>query len=321
MIKFSVKHPVSIAMLIGVLITLGVISLTRLGLDFFPDINYPSVTVITQYQNVAPEDIEELITKPIEGAVSTVSGVKKVTSISAEGVSAVTVEFEWGTNLDFAAQDVRDKVALIEDYLPEDASKPIVLKFDISQIPIIEYIAYSDRYKLTELKDILRDEFKSFLERIEGVASVDIVGGRDLQYWVTIDLEKIAQYNLSFSQITQFIAMNNFNLPSGKVDYKHKNILLRTIGQYNSIEDLENQVVGYTPKGTPIFLKDIGKVTIEEEERLGYAKLNNKESIALVLYKQSGANTLQVSNRVKKAIKTINAKYPSIKLVESFDQG
>jgi len=321
MIKFSVKHPVSITMLIGVLITLGIISLTRLGFDLFPDINYPSVTVITQYQNVAPEDIEELITKPIEGAVSTVSGVKKVTSISAEGVSAVTVEFEWGTNLDFAAQDVRDKVALIEDYLPEDASKPIVLKFDISQIPIIQYIAYSDRYKLTELKDILRDDFKSFLERIEGVASVDIVGGRDIQYWVTIDLEKIAQYNLSFSQITQFIAMNNFNLPSGKVDYKHKNILLRTIGQYNSIEDLENQVVGYTPKGTPIFLKDIGKVTIEEEERLGYAKLNNKESIALVLYKQSGANTLQVSNRVKKAIKTINAKYPSIKLVESFDQG
>ena len=138
MIRFSVRRPITISMLIGVLVVMGLVSLQKLGLDLLPELSFPSVSVVTTYPGVSPEDIEEMITKPVEEAVATVSGVKKLTSMSMEGLSVVTVEFNWGKNLDFAAQDIRDKLGLIEDYLPEDASKPLVVKFDISMMPIME---------------------------------------------------------------------------------------------------------------------------------------------------------------------------------------
>ncbi len=320
MIKFSVRHPVTILMFIGVLLVLGAVSLSRMGLDLLPQMTYPAVTVVTRYENVAPEDIEQLVTKPIESVVSTVSGVKKVTSQSLEGISLVIVEFEWGTNLDFAAQEVRDKIGLIERYLPQDVQKPIVFKFDASMMPVARYVATSDRYTLTQLKKLLEDDIAPYLERVEGVATVDVLGGRDIEYWVEVDIPKLIEAGLSFSQISQMLQLNNFNFPSGKVDIRQKTLLIRTIGEYGGVKDLENQVVGFRKNGLPVFLKDIAKVYSTESERSGFAKSFKNEAIIISVYKRSGANTVQVVQRVDKAISRLSKWYKDIKLEKGFDQ-
>jgi HAE1 family hydrophobic/amphiphilic exporter-1 len=320
MIKFSVRHPVTILMFIGVLLVLGAVSLSRMGLDLLPQMTYPAVTVVTRYENVAPEDIEQLVTKPIESVVSTVSGVKKVTSQSLEGISLVIVEFEWGTNLDFAAQEVRDKIGLIERYLPQDVQKPIVFKFDASMMPVARYVATSDRYTLTQLKKLLEDDIAPYLERVEGVATVDVLGGRDIEYWVEVDIPKLIEAGVSFSQISQMLQLNNFNFPSGKVDIRQKTLLIRTIGEYGGVKDLENQVVGFRKNGLPVFLKDIAKVYSTESERLGFAKSFKNEAIIISVYKRSGANTVQVVQRVDKAISRLSKWYKDIKLEKGFDQ-
>ena len=320
MIKFSVRHPVTILMFIGVLLVLGAVSLSRMGLDLLPQMTYPAVTVVTRYENVAPEDIEQLVTKPIESVVSTVSGVKKVTSQSLEGISLVVVEFEWGTNLDFAAQEVRDKIGLIERYLPQDVQKPIVFKFDASMMPVARYVATSDRYTLTQLKKLLEDDIAPYLERVEGVATVDVLGGRDIEYWVEVDIPKLIEAGVSFSQISQMLQLNNFNFPSGKVDIRQKTLLIRTIGEYGGVKDLENQVVGFRKNGLPVFLKDIAKVYSTESERLGFAKSFKNEAIIISVYKRSGANTVQVVQRVDKAISRLSKWYKDIKLEKGFDQ-
>ncbi|MEO0238862.1 MAG: efflux RND transporter permease subunit [candidate division WOR-3 bacterium] len=320
MIKFSVRHPVTILMFIGVLLVLGAVSLSRMGLDLLPQMTYPAVTVVTRYENVAPEDIEQLVTKPIESVVSTVSGVKKVTSQSLEGISLVIVEFEWGTNLDFAAQEVRDKIGLIERYLPQDVQKPIVFKFDASMMPVARYVATSDRYTLTQLKKLLEDDIAPYLERVEGVATVDVLGGRDIEYWVEVDIPKLIEAGVSFSQISQMLQLNNFNFPSGKVDIRQKTLLIRTIGEYGGVKDLENQVVGFRKNGLPVFLKDIAKVYSTESERLGFAKSFKNEAIIVSVYKRSGANTVQVVQRVDKAISRLSKWYKDIKLEKGFDQ-
>jgi HAE1 family hydrophobic/amphiphilic exporter-1 len=320
MIKFSVRHPVTILMFIGVLLVLGAVSLSRMGLDLLPQMTYPAVTVVTRYENVAPEDIEQLVTKPIESVVSTVSGVKKVTSQSLEGISLVIVEFEWGTNLDFAAQEVRDKIGLIERYLPQDVQKPIVFKFDASMMPVARYVATSDRYTLTQLKKLLEDDIAPYLERVEGVATVDVLGGRDIEYWVEVDIPKLIEAGVSFSQISQMLQLNNFNFPSGKVDIRQKTLLIRTMGEYGGVKDLENQVVGFRKNGLPVFLKDIAKVYSTESERLGFAKSFKNEAIIISVYKRSGANTVQVVQRVDKAISRLSKWYKDIKLEKGFDQ-
>lgn len=320
MIRFSVKHPVSITMLVGILLAFGIISLNKLGVDFLPEMEFPSVSIITNYSHVSPEEVEELVTKPIEEAVSTVSRIKKVSSFSLEGVSVVNVEFEWGTNLDFAAQDIRDKIGLIEGFLPEDVSQPIVFKFDISQMPIIEYLMTSEKYNDVELRDIAKDNFKSIIERIDGVAQAQIYGGRKKKYWVFLNLPSLVKYGISMEEVVRALRFNNFNLPVGKIEQGSKTLLIRTIGEYETKEDLLNQVVGYTKEGTPVYLKDIANVRLSIEESKGYGEWDGKMAISLMVYKQSGSNTLTVTDEVKKIMKELSQKYPSINIDISFDQ-
>ncbi|MFW6160373.1 MAG: efflux RND transporter permease subunit, partial [Acidobacteriota bacterium] len=165
--EFSVQRKVTTAMLAMILVVLGLISFSRLGLDFFPDIEFPTVSVITSYQGASSEDIENTITRPLEQIINTVTNVKKVNSITSEGVSVIMVEFEWGSNIDFGAQDIRDQMSRFRGYLPEEAEDPLVLKFNISQIPIIFFGITADMPPY-QLKDLIEDEVARRLERIEG---------------------------------------------------------------------------------------------------------------------------------------------------------
>ncbi len=321
MVKFSVRHPVSITMLIGVLVVLGFVSLSKMGLDLMPDVSFPSVTVVTKYEGAAPEEVENMVTKPIEEAVSRINGVKRVYSVSYEGVSVVTVEFEWGKDLDFAAQDVRDRLGYIEKYLPRDADKPLVLKFEMSMMPVLEVAVSSDKRSPEEVKKILDKRVKPFLEKIDGVAQVQLFGGRDREVWVEIDPQKLIYYGLSLDDISRALMMSNINMPAGRLEHGEKEYTIRLIGQFKDIKELDNAIVGFTKYGVPIRLKDIGKAIYTYSERRGFSTLDHQEIVAIEVMKQSGMNTVKVTEKVKKQLNSLQKSLPpDLKFTITTDQ-
>ncbi|NCU32771.1 MAG: efflux RND transporter permease subunit, partial [Candidatus Moranbacteria bacterium] len=185
--KFSVNNPVTTAMMALIIAVFGFISFGRLGLDMLPDIEFPTVSIVTSYIGVASEDIETVITKPIEDAVATVKDVKKVQSVSQEGSSVVTVEFNSGTNVDVAAQDLRDKLGMISGFLPQDAQDPMVLKMDVGAIPVLGFGVTSTSLSNAELKKLLEDFVKDKIERLDGVATLEIQGGQDREILIRLN--------------------------------------------------------------------------------------------------------------------------------------
>ncbi len=321
MVKFSVRHPVSITMLIGVLVVLGFVSLSKMGLDLMPDVTFPSVTVITKYEGAAPEEVENMVTKPIEEAVSRINGVKRVYSVSYEGVSMVTVEFEWGKDLDFAAQDVRDRIGFIEKYLPRDADKPFVVKFDMSMMPVLEVTVASDKRSPEEIKRLMDDRVKPFLEKIDGVAQVQVFGGRDREVWVEIAPAKLVYYGLSLDDVSRALMMANLNMPAGHIERGTKEYTIRIIGQFKDVNDVENSIVGFTKYGVPVHLRDIGRARLTYSEKRGFSTLDNDEVVALEIMKQSGMNTVKVTERVKNQLEVLKKTLPpDLKFVITTDQ-
>jgi len=299
-------------MLISIVLVLGGIAFSRLGLDLLPELDYPVVSVLTQYAGVSSEDIENLITRPIEEAVSIVNRVKSVNSFSQEGVSVVMVEFEWGTNLDFAAQDIRDGIGLIRDFLPEDVTEPLVVKFDISMMPVMFYGVTAEDVNTLQLRQLLKDVVKGRLERQEGIASVTLMGGLVREIQVRIDEAKLEARALSSEQVVHALRFGNLNLPAGHLTKGYKEFLVRSMGEYQDIAEIAHTIVGYTGGGgTPIYLKDIAEVADAHKEVRSYGRTQKRDSVILMISKQSGANTLKVGNRVKRELDEIVQILPS----------
>ncbi len=310
--EFSVNKRVTITMLIAIVMVLGGIAFSRLGLDLLPDIDYPVVSVLTQYAGVSSEDIENLITRPVEEAVSTVNRVKSVNSFSQEGVSVVMVEFEWGTNLDFAAQDIRDGIGLIRDYLPEDAAEPLVVKFDMSMMPVMLYGVTSEDMNTLQLRRLLKDVVKGRIERQEGVASLRLMGGLEREIQVRVDASKLEARALSLDQVVGALRFGNLNLPAGHITKGYTEFLVRSMGEYQHVSEIENTIVGMAPgAGTPIYLKDVAEVADAHQDVRSYGRTQKLDSIILMVSKQSGANTLQVGNKVRKELEEIERILPS----------
>ena len=299
--NFSVNRPITILMIACITVILGVMSFSKLGLDMLPDIEFPVVSVITNYQGVASEDIEEIITKPIEDSVATVKDVKSIKSVSQEGVSMVMVEFNSGTNVDFAAQDLRDKISLIEQYLPADANKPFVLKMDVTAMPILGYGITSDNLDPLELKKLLEDNFKDKIERLDGVASVELRGGREREILVELDKPRLETYGLTQNQIVGVLRGENMNLSGGFIVEGTEEFSLRTVGEYQDLKEIKNTVVT-VKNGTPVYIKDVAEVIDSYKEERSYCRTNGQDSILMLINKQSGANTVQVTNAVKKEL-------------------
>ncbi len=318
---FSVNRKVTTAMLAMILVVLGFIALTKLGLDFFPDIEFPTVSVITTYRGASPEDIENTITKPLEQVINSVGGVKKVNSITSEGVSLVLVEFEWGTNLDFAAQDVRDQIGLYRSYLPEDASNPLVVKFSLSQIPVIFYGITSGRMPTYELQQLIKDEVSSRLDRIEGVASAQVFSTDIREILVDINKAALESLGLSLDQILLALRMENLNLPGGRIVERHYEFLVRSLGEFKSTNDIRNTVVGSTQVGQPIYLRDVADVKDTMKEARYLARIQGQKAVYLIINKRSGANTVITAKDVKKELAKISQILPpDIKFYSVFDQ-
>ena len=204
--NFSVNRPVTILMLFIGLILIGLISYQNLGLDLLPDLSFPMSAIIVSYSGVAPQEIENMVTVPLEEAVGTIKGVKKISSYSREGSSVVLMEFNWGTNMDVSALNIREKIDQVKGFLPDDASDPMVIKFDPSLMPILVLGMNSEEKDLQKLQEYAEDIIKPRLERMQEVASVSINGGLEREILVSIDNDKLRSNQLSFSQVTAALA-------------------------------------------------------------------------------------------------------------------
>ncbi len=305
LVDFSIKRRVTVSMAVLVIIILGFISLSRLGLDMFPDMEMPYVSVVTTYAGVSSEDIEQNLTRPLEQWVSTISNVNEIKSISQEGVSVIMVEFESGTNLDFAAQDIRDTLGLYENYLPQGAKKPLVFKFNFADFPILMYGITGGQRDLKELKEYIDNEVATRLERIDGVASAIVFSSEFPEILVNIDKGKLESRGLTIAQVEGAIQASNINLPSGFLDVNHKEYLIRTIGEFVALDDIARVVIGAGRMGEPIFLRDIAEIKETAKDIRNRVRINGDRGVMMIVTKSPGSNTVLVSREIKKTLAAI----------------
>jgi HAE1 family hydrophobic/amphiphilic exporter-1 len=308
--EYSVNRRVTTSMMAMILVVVGLISFSRLGLDFFPDLEFPTVSVVTTYSGASSEDLEKSITKPLEQIVSGVSRVKKVTSTTSEGVSAITAEFEWGTNLDFAAQDLRDQIALYKQYLPQEANDPLVFKFNLAQLPVVFWGITGNR-PTSELQKLVEDEVAPRLERIDGVAAARVFSTEIREILVDVDKTALESRNLSLDRVIAALAVENVNLPAGNIVERHSDFLVRTMGEFKTLDDIKRVVIGATSAGEPIYLGDIAEVkdTIKETRYIG--RIQQQKGVYLMVSKRSGANTATTGAEVKRTVAEIRKTLPS----------
>jgi len=306
--EFSVNRKITVLMLTILVLIVGGISLTKLGLEMFPDMDYPVVSIITTYDGASSIDVEEMVTKNLEMAVSTVKNIKNVQSISSENTSLIMLEFDWGTNLDFAAQDLRDVIDQFVDYLPDGVSRPMVMKFNLSQMPILMF-GVTGLENTYELRKILEDDIATKLKQANGVASVNVVGGDVLEKQIIIDKQKLEQFNIGIDEVVQIIRMQNFNMPAGHIQNKKDEFLLRTVAQYSSLQQIANTPIKITKMGNTIYLNDIATVQDGFKEHRNTIRTNGKDTSMMMISKESGANTLTVVKNVFKKLDEIKTQY------------
>jgi len=305
--SISVKRPITTFMVFAAIIVIGIFSLRQIPIDLLPDISYPAMAVITDYEGAAPEEVERMVTEPIERMVSTVNNIKEVSSISYEGRSLVLINFTWGTDMDAAANDVREKIALAERMLPDEAEKPLVFKFDPSLMPV-EILSLSGNLPLERLRRLAEDRVKYELEQIEGVASVSVSGGREREIQVLVDRDKLESVGLSIGQLVRILQAENINLPAGYMETEDQELLIRGMGEFRSVEQIKNVVI--CSRGGPVYLKDVAEVRDSFKEERGEVLVNGREAVILSVFKESGANTVRVSERVRQRLSSIGKLLP-----------
>ena len=306
--EFGVKKPVTVLMIFTAMIVLGIISLPLLGLDLMPEIEIPVISVITAYQGAGPEEIENKISEPLEDSLSTVSSLDKIESVSREGVSTVTLKFDWGVDLSEAANDVRDKVALSKRFLPDEADEPIIFKFDFSMMPILIMVATADE-SYPVLYELIDEQICDPLKTIPGVAAAIIRGGLEREILVELDRSRLKAYHLSASQVLNVIKAENLSQPGGHLKTGQKDYLIRTPEEL-TVPEIEKIVVAVSKAGVPIYLKDIGIVRDSFKEETHGLEVNRKHGLAIMIQKQSGANTVEVVKKVLKKIETLKKNLP-----------
>ena len=314
----SIRRPVATAMTFLVVLVVGAVSFYYLPVDLLPEIEYPRVTVATNYPNVGPEEIEQIITDPVANAVSSVPNVERMTSSSEEGESRVRLEFAQGTDLNAASNDVRAALDRIRDDLPVEAEPPSIYKFDPNSQEIVS-IAVESRRDLSSLTRLMERNLSKQFEQIPGVGTINVQGGIYRQIRVNIDRDRLKAYDLSAAQVQQAIAQSNVALPGGNVKEGLKDLYVRTQGEYESLDQIRNTVVA-TVEGTPIRVESVAEVADSYEDLTRIAELNGVPILRLEIQKQSGANTVRVAERVRAEVERVNASRDDVKLTVVGDQ-
>ncbi len=315
--KLAVRRPVTTYMVFVAVVVLGVVSAMRLSVDLLPEIEFPAISVYTVYEGVGPEEIETLITRPIEETVSTVQGLDRLESFSAEGMSRVQLRFAWGVSLESALNDVRAAIERIRGTLPEEAETPVVFKFDLSSFPIM-YLTLSGDMEPWRLRRLAEDTIKYRLERVEGVASADVRGGLRREIHVNLDANRLSALGITAAEVAEALRRENVNLPGGDVIDDGREVIVRTLGEFEAVSAMTGVIVAVRD-GAPIRVKDIGAVDDSFEKPRNAVLVDGEPGIRLAIAKLSGANTVAVSDRVREEVARINQDLPGVALKARFD--
>jgi len=309
MVKLAVKRPILTIVIFIIILILGFISFKGLPIDFFPEIELPMVSIITVYPGASPIDVEKQITKTLESQIATVPNIEKLESKSFENISVITSTFEWGSDINVAASDIRDKVAMVKKFLPEDMEEPMIMKFNASMMPIM-VLSIKGNIHTSDLYDISSKLIIDNLKEIPGVGAVVLMGGKHNKVNIDLIPQKLIQYNISADQIKGLILANNLTMPAGNIEVGRKQYSIRVPGEYSSIDDIKNVVIGYTKMGNPILLRDIADITFGPGKEKMVNLIDGKEGIVLIVQKQSGANTVKVANNIKDELNNIKRILP-----------
>lgn len=345
----SIKRPVTIAMFYIAVALIGIYAFSKIGVDLLPNINIPHLLVQTTYQNASPEEIEKLVTEPLESASRTVTGVKNITSVSKEGISVISINFTWGTDMNFALLSLREKLDNTRFILPREAGRPTIIRVDPSATPIMtlslsprpspkgrgveqapankiqfvsESSAKADIRKLIDLKEAARVIFKRRLEQIDGVAQAVITGGLEREILVEIDLQKLSAYNLTFSGIASALRTSNVNLPAGSIMKGLFRYSLRTIGEFRSTDEIGKTIIKRNSDGSVIYLNNIANLKESFKEREGLTRFNGSETVGLLINKEPESNTVDIAARVREAVSVMQKEYPeyNIQIVSDYSK-
>lgn len=314
---YTTRRPIATSMVFLAVVLLGIVSFSRLPVNLLPDITFPRLLVWTNYRDVGPVEIEEFVTIPVEEAVSTVPGVRRVHSTSREGISLVTVEFTWGTDMDFTALTLREKLDNLSRILPRQVERPVILRVDPRARPIMT-LAISGGKNLHHIYTLARDVFKRRLEQIDGIAMATVTGGQKREIQVDVDMTRLTALGLSLSQIEQALQRANDTRPGGSIKKGRYRYALRTVGEFQSVEEIGATVINTGPgsnNGVSIRLDEIATIRNTFRERQGLTRYNNQETIGLLVTKESGANTVQVAQKVVEVVGQIKQQYPEVNLV------
>ncbi len=304
-VAFSIRRPVTVTMLFFALAVFGVVSYEKLTLNLLPDISYPTLTIRTEMEGAAPEEVETLISKLVENAVSVVENVVEVSSISKPEVSDVVVEFSWQTNMDFSALAVREQLDLVE--LPLTAEKPILLRFDPSMDPIMR-VGVAGSPNLSMMRYLSEEFIKADLESIQGVAAVRVSGGLEKEIYVELDEQILATLGISIQEVTTRLGQENINLTGGTLRDGESKYLVRTLNEFQDVDEI-NEVIVAQRSGIPIRVNDIGQVFSGFQERDIITRINGQESVELAVFKAADANTVSVAQTVKERLEKLEEDY------------
>lgn len=327
LIEIATERRVTIAMFTVAIVLFGMVSLSRLKLNLLPDISYPTITIRTELTGGAPLEVENLITKPIEETVGIIKNVRLVRSVSRSGQSDVILEFLWGTDMDIAGVDVREKLDLL--MLPLEAGRPMLLRFDPSNEPILrlalrekaeEGSAQSSEGRLKALRRLAEDRLKTDLEAVEGTAAVKVSGGLKDEIQVQVDQDRLSQLGLSIDQIAARLRAENVNLSGGRLEQGSQRFLVRTINEFTSVEQMADSIVANV-EGRPVYLRDVASVTQGYREREAITRVDGRESVELAVYKEGDANTVQVAQKLKGQLQRVRESLPeNMELSTVYDQ-
>ena len=314
----SVKKPVMTALIFIAVIILGLFSLSKLPVDLLPKIETNTIMVMTTYDGASASDIETNVTRPLESSLNTVSNLKSIKSTSKENRSVITLEFDYGLDINVVTNDIRNKLDLVKSYLPVGVGNPIIFKFSTDMIPVV-VISVTANQSLPALYKILDDDVSNPLARINGVGSVSITGAPQREIQVFVDPVKLEAYHLTIETIAQFIRLENVNTPAGSMDIGSETYSLRVQGEFKDASELNKIVVG-TSNGKTVFLSDVAVVNDKQEERLQESYTNGIQGASIVVQKQTGSNTVQIANAIKKELPNIQKNLPSdVKLSLVYD--
>jgi HAE1 family hydrophobic/amphiphilic exporter-1 len=332
--SLALKRPIAVSMIFLALGLVGFLSWQRLPLELMPSLNYPQLTVVANCENVAPLEMESLVTKPLESSLGTVSRVRKINSISREGVSLITLDFDWGTNMNYASLNVREKLDQVRDLLPKEASTPIVIRYDPASLPVMALSVKGGSLGFEDLQELVSGVIKRDLERVGGVASARLSGAREREIRVAVHPGRLLAQKISISALVDALKQANLNYPGGKITQQHQELNLRVLGEFKQLSDLDKVGVSRrqelqnekneqsSQNGLPAFIRELAEVQDTFKEEQSIARLDGQPSLILSIFKMADANTLQVVDRVKARVAALNQEYQGrLHILVAQDQG